>query len=244
MSRYLVFQLYAPLVSWGEAAVGEARHSSALPSRSALLGLLAAALGIKREEEQRLLAFNQHYHFAIRPLSGREQWLRDYHTVQTPKENRKRRYATRRDELTLSTGEPETMLTFREYRCDAYYHVAVEQTPGALFSLEELANALATPVFPLYLGRKSCPPALPLFPTIIEGTLGEVLRQAQQDGRYGQISTDLAGITCGQLFCVWEGEQKGVTEFAKQQRSDQPVSRQRWQFMTRMQHSGYLKEEQ
>lgn len=243
MSRYLVFQLYAPLASWGEAAVGEVRHTSALPSRSALLGMLAAALGIRREEERQLLAINQHYHFAIRPLSGREQWLRDYHTVQMPKENRKRRYVTRRDELVLSTDKPETMLTSREYRCDAYYHVALEHTPGAPFSLDELANALVSPVFPLYLGRKSCPPALPLLPQILDGTLGEVLHLAQRDTRYGLINEQLAGITSEQTFCVWEGEQEGVTEFATQQRSDQPVSRQRWQFTTRLQHSGHLKEE-
>ncbi|WP_442801263.1 type I-E CRISPR-associated protein Cas5/CasD [Serratia rubidaea] len=243
MSQYLVFQLYAPLASWGEAAVGEVRHTSALPSRSALLGMLAAALGIRREDERRLSDINQHYHFAIRLLSGHEQWLRDYHTVQMPKENRKRRYVTRRDELVSSADKLETMLTSREYRCDAYYHVAVEHTPGAPFSLDELASALACPVFPLYLGRKSCPPALPLHPQILDGTLGDVLRLAQQDARYGLICEQLADITSAQTFCVWEGEQEGVTEFATQQRSDQPVSRQRWQFTTRFQHSGHLKEE-
>jgi CRISPR system Cascade subunit CasD len=48
MSRYLLFQLYAPLVSWGAPAVGEVRHTDTIPTRSALLGLLAAALGIPR----------------------------------------------------------------------------------------------------------------------------------------------------------------------------------------------------
>lgn len=47
----------------GRGRPGEVRHSHELPSRSALLGLLAAALGIRREEEQRLNAFNQHYSF-------------------------------------------------------------------------------------------------------------------------------------------------------------------------------------
>jgi CRISPR system Cascade subunit CasD len=54
MSQYLVFQLHGPMASWGVDAPGEVRHSHELPSRSALLGLLAAALGIRREEEQRL----------------------------------------------------------------------------------------------------------------------------------------------------------------------------------------------
>ncbi|WP_295540003.1 CRISPR-associated protein Cas5, partial [Thiolapillus sp.] len=51
MDDYLVFQLYAPLASWGGQAVGQERPSDDHPGRSALLGLLAAALGIRREEE-------------------------------------------------------------------------------------------------------------------------------------------------------------------------------------------------
>ena len=43
MSQYLVFQLHGPMASWGVDAPGEVRHSHELPSRSALLGLLAAA---------------------------------------------------------------------------------------------------------------------------------------------------------------------------------------------------------
>ena len=55
MKEYLVFQLYAPLASWGEEASGEIRHSATVPTRSALLGLLAAALGIRRDEEERVM---------------------------------------------------------------------------------------------------------------------------------------------------------------------------------------------
>ena len=46
MTDYLLLRLYGPLASWGEIAVGESRHSAVQPSRSALLGLLGAALGI------------------------------------------------------------------------------------------------------------------------------------------------------------------------------------------------------
>ena len=83
MSQYLVFQLHGPMASWGVDAPGEVRHSHELPSRSALLGLLAAALGIRREEEQRLNAFNQHYSFLL-CASSEPRWARDYHTVQMP----------------------------------------------------------------------------------------------------------------------------------------------------------------
>ena len=51
MRDYLVMRLYAPLASWGEIAVGEVRHSANYPSKSALLGLLGAALGVRRDDD-------------------------------------------------------------------------------------------------------------------------------------------------------------------------------------------------
>ena len=51
--EYLLFRLYGPLASWGEIAVGESRHTAAYPGKAALIGLLAAALGIRRDEEER-----------------------------------------------------------------------------------------------------------------------------------------------------------------------------------------------
>ncbi|GAA3587114.1 type I-E CRISPR-associated protein Cas5/CasD [Gibbsiella greigii] len=241
MSRYLLFQLYAPLASWGAAAVGEVRHTDVIPTRSALLGLLAAALGISREQEARLNQFNQHYCFAVLPLSSREQWLRDYHTTQVPKENRKRSYVTRRDELTMAPEEVGTLLSVREYRCDAYYLIAVEATAGAPETLDALALALNAPDFPLYLGRKACPLALPLAPKIVEGNLAEAFRQGEKS-----LEQDLALLfaqPAPEVMCYWEGEQEGVELLGAQQRSDRPLSRRRWQFGLRVQHSGKYRRE-
>lgn len=135
----------------GRGRPGEVRHSHELPSRSALLGLLAAALGIRREEEQRLNAFNQHY--SLLCASSEPRWARDYHTVQMPKEVRKARYFSRREEL----QDPEllsALISRRDYYTDARWMIAVAVTPDAPYSLEQLHEALRYPVFPLYLGRK------------------------------------------------------------------------------------------
>ena len=72
MIAHLIFQIYAPFTSWGEPAVGEIRHSNIIPSRSALLGLVSAALGIRRNDNQ-IDNFNQHYHFAIRPFIAQDR---------------------------------------------------------------------------------------------------------------------------------------------------------------------------
>jgi CRISPR-associated protein, Cas5e family len=68
MRDYLVFRLYGPLASWGEPAVGGDRPTSAYPSRSAVLGLLGAALGIKRDDEAQLLSLQQSLCIGIKPV--------------------------------------------------------------------------------------------------------------------------------------------------------------------------------
>jgi CRISPR system Cascade subunit CasD len=235
MKEYLIFQLYSPLASWGVEAVGEVRHTAPVPTRSALLGLLAAALGIRRDEEERLNHFNQHYHFAVHSLSSHERWLRDYHTVSVPRESRKYRYYTRRDELRLAPGEVGTIITQREYRIDGYWHVAVCETPGAPYTLDDLREALLTPHFSLYLGRKSCPLALPLAPRLMSGTLYEVFSKTAREMQ----ASELAELVQGAGVCFWDDPDDNSLVCQQTQLShDQPVSRKRWQFGSYTRYSG------
>ncbi len=227
MKEYLIFQLYSPLASWGEEASGEIRHSAVAPTRSALLGLLAAALGIRREDEERLNDFNQNYHLAVHALATRERWLRDYHTVSAPRENKKLHYYTRRDELYLAPDEVGTLISQREYRCDGYWHVAVSLTPGAPYSLQDLRNALLEPHFPLYLGRKSCPLALPLAPRLMKGKLKDLFIQIAQE----MSVPELAGFIRQEGMCYWDDPDESSLSWQQKLHSPhQPTSRKRWQF--------------
>jgi len=239
MTDYLVFQLYGSLASWGEPAVGEMRHTNSIPGRSSILGLLAAALGIKRADEELLNELHANYRIAVRQLTE-SQWLRDYHTTQVPKENLKLRYATRRDELRLAPDELQTILSTREYRCDAYYLIAIEKTEGAPYELNVLQRALLNPVFPLYLGRKSCPVGLPLSPRCLSGELAQVLIAAETL-LYPQLQPYKGWGT----RCFWEGvaERKGLLLQQSLERTDNPISRKRWQFNSRIQHQGHLVKE-
>ena len=147
---YLVFQLQAPLSAWGETAVGEFRPTANYPSESALLGLLAAALGIRRKEENVHAALRSGYGFAIGVLcSGR--LLRDYHTAQVPGRVslKNRPHNSRRDELNLPKDELNTILSTRDYRQDAASLVAVQMRNGAPYALSDVAQALAKPRFTL-----------------------------------------------------------------------------------------------
>jgi len=167
MKDYLVFQLYGPMASWGQPAVGGDRATHMSPTRSAILGLLGAALGIKREEADRLQALHQSVQVATKQLTP-TSLLRDYHTSQVPARNNKYVYRTRKNEL---LDEPKdklnTILSTRDYRCDGLWVVALSLTETATVTLDALQSALIRPVFTLYLGRKSCPVSAPLRPLLV-----------------------------------------------------------------------------
>ncbi|GFK93301.1 CRISPR system Cascade subunit CasD [Fundidesulfovibrio magnetotacticus] len=171
MALYLTFQLYGPLQAYGLVAVGEVRLSASHPTRSAVFGLLGAALGVRREEEERLTVLADSYDLAVRTdLPGTP--LLDFHTVQTPPERRNRVYRTRSDELGGLLGEdeePYTILSRRGYLCDACFTACLRVRGDAPpHTLEALAEALRRPAFTPYLGRKSCPPGLPFHPQVGE----------------------------------------------------------------------------
>ena len=81
--EYLLFRLYGPLASWGDIAVGESRHSHPFPTKTAVLGLVAAALGINREQESLHQTLNEKTSMACAVLNEGDL-LRDYHSVQAP----------------------------------------------------------------------------------------------------------------------------------------------------------------
>lgn len=226
--NYLIFQLQAPLSAWGETAVGEYRPSANYPSESALIGLLAAALGIDRSDEDQHQTLRAELGFAIGVQSA-GRLLRDYQTAQVPGRVslKNRPHRTRRDELNMPKEELNTILSTRDYRQDAACLVAVQTKIDSAFSLTDLALAIQQPKFVLYLGRKTCPPSLPLWPQVIAA---ENALQAMEVYRL-----QLAEIS-GELIAplerlVWgAGINAGVQEDLQVVRKDRLLSRAHWQF--------------
>ena len=261
--EYLLFRLYGPLASWGEIAMGESRPTASYPGKSALLGLLAAALGIRRDEEERQLALASGYQFAVKMISA-GVLLRDYHTTQVPDSVGTFEYRTRRDELIIGKARLGTILSSREYRCDALSLVAVRALDDSPFSLHELRDALLIPKFHLYLGRKSCPMAAPLKPCIrfAKGfcqALDEyphgplyvtpyLIRIARKEAKAGLLADapTLATLSRDDRYALsvarqqvryyWEGETDDLQAQQILTRHDQPLSRSRWQFTQRMEN--------
>ena len=167
---HLVFHIEAPLASWGDIAVGEVRPSSDRPSRSGLLGLIAACLGIQRGAERALRALDD-LRIAIR-LEEAGLPLHDYHTIQVPRTKKGIRFFTRRDELTREArDELQTILSSRAYRMEIRGDVVLSRPTDAARDcppLETIAGAFRRPAFAPYLGRRSCPLSLPMAPCVVD----------------------------------------------------------------------------
>ena len=232
MRDYLVFQLYAPLVSWGDQAVGQERPTADHPSRSALLGLLGAALGLERNDEAQHQQLSDACHFAIK-LYASGLTLRDFHTAQVPPQNKKAKHlATRKDEL----SEPKlgTILSFRSYQQDNLSVVAMWLEGQSLYDLTQLQQALQHPHYHLYLGRKSCPLAVALHPLVVNATgFEQALDHYPIDGCLFDLFKD------SDPRYYWEqtaGCETSLKPTYRVPRYDQPLSRVRWQFVSREEH--------
>jgi CRISPR system Cascade subunit CasD len=162
MAEFLILKLQGPMQAWGEHSFEGTRPSGNFPTRSALLGLLGACLGIRRNEHLRLQQLADSFLFSVRK-DGRQVktvWgevralpvikMTDYHTVKDARE----------DYVGLKSHE--TIQTWREYLLDAEYTVAICENEGAAVSIAELETAIRKPIFTPYLGRRSCPLAQPL----------------------------------------------------------------------------------
>ena len=127
-----------------------------------MLGLVGAALGIDRKN------VDTRQHFA------RIRWLSSHFSVRCRFATTTRCKPFRLPEPKSQqpenghwesvTGDANTVITIRDYRCDVLIGVAV--WGDGLWGLKDLADCLRRPEFPLYLGRKSCPLASPLNPVV------------------------------------------------------------------------------
>ena len=146
----LLLRLAAPMQAWGVDSKFDIRKTNREPTKSGIIGLLSAALGLRRDEDQMMERLNK-LRFAVR-VDQEGSLLIDFHTARKGKDS----YVTR-----------------RHYLCDAVFLVGLESEDGAF--LEQLAQALRHPAYPLFLGRRSCPPTQPLCLGIREAGLIDAL---------------------------------------------------------------------
>lgn len=150
--------------SWGGQARFSQRPTAPVPTKSALVGLLAAAMGRNRGADISDIASLQ---LTVRTdRAGR--LLRDYHTVgaQYPKGERLRNAEGKE--------RSEALVTERYYLADAGFTVTLA---GDNTIVEALDRALRAPRWALALGRRSCPPAEPFHLGVTDSDPIELLQQ-------------------------------------------------------------------
>jgi len=229
MSQWLVTVLRGPLASFADAPGNTMRKTGDMPTRSALIGLAAAALGIRRDDADGQSALASAIVTAAAQIEP-GTLLTDFHTFQSLHQAAKGA-VTRADALNRR-AYVETAITRRDYRADALWQGAYRLRDGATaLSLEALAAAFRRPSFFLALGRRSCALSHPLDPRIIEA--GDVrdafaahLAESRTDG--------LRGLRAG-IYSVEDlGDAPGANGWSEHRRRDDPRDRSiRWTFAER-----------
>ncbi|MFD8262116.1 type I-E CRISPR-associated protein Cas5/CasD [Streptomyces griseoluteus] len=166
----LVLRLAAPLQSWGDRSTFNRRETRPEPTKSGVVGLLAAAAGRPRHAD---LADLAGLGLGVR-IDQPGTLLRDYHTVSDYRGRPLLAAAVTAKGVQKPTAPAKhTHITQRFYLQDAIFLAAVEGSEELITSLE---HALRHPAFPLALGRRSCVPAQPLVLGQRTGPLEDVLR--------------------------------------------------------------------
>lgn len=159
----LLLRLAGPLQSWGSSSRFTRRGTDPQPTKSGIVGLLAAADGRRREDP-------------IEDLSGLRLGVRvdrpgiligDFQTA-------------RRPSGVSGASDVSMPLSTRYYLSDAVFLAAVEGPETLIRGLDE---ATRRPRFALALGRRSCPPAGQFALGVTTETLEEALASHRWLGR-------------------------------------------------------------
>lgn len=132
--KTLILKFSGPMQSWGTGSHFETRHTDLYPSKSGIIGLLAAALGYRRNEDEKITSLNK-LDIAVR-IDQPGRLLKDYQIARRQDKNK-------------------VYVTNRYYLEDAVFLVAI----GSLDEdqIEEVERAIKRPYFSLSLGRRSLP---------------------------------------------------------------------------------------
>lgn len=183
MPTFLILRLDGPMQAWGTHTFEDFRPSNLFPTRSGLLGLLGACLGVDRDDLTRQVQLAASVEFSVRidqrrarpgqdePVAKRNVKMPDFHTVMDARK-------------VDGKANKNPIVSYREYLFDAAFTVAVGSKPVAPVSLAQIAAALRRPLYTPSLGRRSCPLARPLLEGEIEAenALAALANIAPADG--------------------------------------------------------------
>jgi CRISPR system Cascade subunit CasD len=212
-TAYLALLLDGPLQSWGFSSRFQRRATGLHPTKSGVIGLICAAMGLAKGSAQERstlpeLAKLKMTSIAV-PRQQTNAWtgemtelaarrLEDFHTV----------LDTRRASGAMNK---DAVVTRRQYLLDARFGVVLA---GDRALLEQVVAALKDPVWGLWFGRKSCIPSAPVLVELCESRndAGKALLRACKLDEGTRMET-LTSVTEAEDFA------EGTDSI-----SDQPVS--------------------
>ncbi|MDP3276800.1 MAG: type I-E CRISPR-associated protein Cas5/CasD [Deltaproteobacteria bacterium] len=170
----LVFE--GPMQSYGASAVGKDRPTEDAPTKSAVLGLLGAALGIARDDVQALVALDRAFDLVVR-VDRPGDLLDDYHTSL--------------DVPWIDGGGiyRHAEITRRRYLCGARFTLWLVSTAASEQLLATWHDALRYPRYAPVLGRRGCPPGAPTV-----GPVFALVRAATWRELVGTVALDDASL--------------------------------------------------
>lgn len=153
--KTILLKFSGPIQSWGTNSRFETRHTDYYPSKSAVIGMISAALGYKRDDE-RIEKLNE-LDFAVR-IDQEGKLAKDYHIAQKFKDN----------------GDfDRTYVTNRYYLEDGVFVVGLSHENDEYIG--KIEKALRYPYFQLFMGRRAFPLSPDFIIEIKEETLLESL---------------------------------------------------------------------
>jgi CRISPR system Cascade subunit CasD len=155
--KTILLKLTGPLQSWGTNSNFETRNTDRYPSKSAVIGIIAASLGLRRNETEEISKLNS-LDFAVR-IDQPGSLLRDFHIATKYSKN----------------GKIErTYVTHRYYLQDAVFVVAIGSNNHSV--INKIVTALKFPYFQPFLGRRSLPLNADYFIKCTEKSVMESIR--------------------------------------------------------------------
>lgn len=154
----LFLRLEGPLQAWGDTSKFVIRRTMEAATKSGVLGLICCAMGLSRAAARERLAELNTLAMGVRIDRPGTRWW-DYHTVGAG-------IGMTTASGGIKTGAQGTLITRREYLADASFLVALQ---GEADLIRRVAEALSAPVWPVFLGRKSCAPSAPVLMVPREG---------------------------------------------------------------------------
>lgn len=176
MARHLMLQFEAPLMAFGGVLIDNYGMTRDFPAASMLTGLLANALGWRRQDRQQHQELQDRLVFAaglVRESDGGvlqdtqnarlHQKDQAWTTSGVPQGRETSPSYKGVDAETPERGKFLLQRRYRDYLADARVLIALRLTPPEPFpTLDQLCQALISPARPLFLGRKACPPSQPV----------------------------------------------------------------------------------